>query len=82
MGHASYRIILYLPLPRSVDALRDKLRCRELWVAGADKYRNPDDDLQKDFEVKREQYYEALVLQLELCGRIWKGERKQSKKVS
>jgi TnpA family transposase len=31
-----------------------------LWVAGADKYRNPDDDLPKDFEVKREQYYEAL----------------------
>ena len=25
---------------------------------------------------------DALVLQLELCGRIWKGERKQSKKVS
>jgi hypothetical protein len=43
-----------------LDALRDKLRCRELWVAGADKYRNPDDDLPKDFEVKREQYYEAL----------------------
>ncbi len=24
----------------------------------------------------------SLLLQLELCGRIWKGERKQSKKVS
>ena len=33
-----------------LEALRDALRCRELWVVGADKYRNPEDDLPKDFE--------------------------------
>lgn len=43
-----------------LDALHEKLRSRELWVVGANKYRNPDDDLPKDFEEKRTEYYEAL----------------------
>jgi len=43
-----------------LDALQEKLRCRELWVVGANKYRNPDDDLPKDFDDKRTEYYEAL----------------------
>lgn len=34
-------------------ALRDRLRCKEIWVVGADKWRNPDDDLPADFEAKR-----------------------------
>lgn len=45
-----------------LDALQEKLRCRELWVVGANKYRNPDDDLPKDFEEKRTDYYKALGL--------------------
>ena len=45
-----------------LDALRDGLRSRELWVEGANKYRNPDDDLPKDFKEKREEYYKALSL--------------------
>ena len=40
--------------------VREKLRCKELWVEGAKRYRNPDDDLPQDFEAKREQYYQAL----------------------
>lgn len=43
-----------------LEALRDGLRSRELWVVGANKYRNPDDDLPKDFVERREEYYEAL----------------------
>ncbi len=43
-----------------LDALQEKLRCRELWVVGANKYRNPDDDLPKDFDDKRTEYYQAL----------------------
>ena len=43
-----------------LDALQEKLRSRELWIVGANKYRNPDDDLPKDFEDKRTEYYEAL----------------------
>ncbi|MFL5704032.1 MAG: Tn3 family transposase [Ktedonobacteraceae bacterium] len=43
-----------------LEAVRDKMRSRELWVVGANKYRNPEDDLPKDFEQKREEYYQAL----------------------
>ena len=31
------------------EALRERLRCKEVWVAGADRYRNPDEDLPADF---------------------------------
>ena len=42
--------------------LRDRIRSKEIWVVGADRYRNPDDDLPKDFEVRREAYYSGLDL--------------------
>lgn len=47
-----------------LQALRERLRCKEIWVVGADRYRNPDDDLPKDFSVKRNDYYAALNLPL------------------
>ncbi|MBN8190577.1 Tn3 family transposase [Bacillus sp. NTK074B] len=43
-----------------LQALRDRLRCKELWVVGADRYRNPEEDLPKDFEQNRIHHYEAL----------------------
>ena len=43
-----------------LEALRDKLRCKEVWVVGANRYRNPDDDLPADFEAQRTPYYQAL----------------------
>lgn len=48
-----------------LQALREKLRCKEIWVAGADRYRNPDDDLPHDFETRRETYYAALQLPMD-----------------
>lgn len=39
---------------------RDKLRCKEIWVSGANRYRNPDEDLPVDFEERREENYKAL----------------------
>ncbi|MGW9597040.1 transposase [Streptomyces chartreusis] len=42
------------------QSLRDRLRCKEIWVVGADKWRNPDDDLPDDFEVRRAEYFEKL----------------------
>ncbi len=42
--------------------LRDRIRAKEIWVVGADRYRNPDDDLPKDFESRRAAYYNALNL--------------------
>ncbi len=47
-----------------LQALRDKLRCKEIWVEGADRYRNPDEDVPADFGQKREEYYDALTLPL------------------
>jgi len=43
-----------------LEALRDKLRCKEIWVAGAHRWRNPDEDLPQDFEANREGYYRLL----------------------
>ncbi len=43
-----------------LQALRDRLRCKEVWVVGADRYRNPEEDLPTDFEQNRENHYEAL----------------------
>lgn len=43
-----------------LQALRERLRCKEIWVAGADHYRNPDEDLPVDFGIKRTHYYQAL----------------------
>lgn len=46
----------------ALNALRDQVRCKEVWVEGADRYRNPDDDVPADFEARREEYYAALNL--------------------
>lgn len=48
-----------------LQTLREKLRCKEIWAVGADRYRNPDDDLPADFERERDKYYEALRLPLD-----------------
>ncbi|MGH3524711.1 MAG: hypothetical protein ACRDU4_18255, partial [Mycobacterium sp.] len=42
------------------QTLRDKLRCKEIWVAGADRWRNPDEDLPADFGGKRTENYRQL----------------------
>lgn len=43
-----------------LEALRKRLRCKEIWVEGADRYRNPDEDVPKDFDINREFYYDRL----------------------
>jgi len=48
-----------------LESLREKLRCKEIWVVGANRYRNPDEDLPADFEAQRTLYYQALNLPLE-----------------
>lgn len=42
------------------QALREQLRCKEIWVVGAHEYRNPDQDLPHDFEARRPEHYAAL----------------------
>lgn len=36
-----------------LQALRTGLRCKEIWVVGADRYRNPEQDLPGDFDSQR-----------------------------
>lgn len=43
-----------------LKALREAIRRREIWVAGANRWRNPDDDLPADFEDNRDVHYAAL----------------------
>jgi TnpA family transposase len=45
-----------------LQALRERLRSKEIWVAGACRFRNPDEDLPGDFASNSDTYYEALNL--------------------
>ena len=45
-----------------LQTLRERLRCKEIWVPGAARYRNPDDDVPADFAQHRATYYQALRL--------------------
>jgi len=49
----------------ALEALREQLRCKEVWVAGANRYRNPDEDLPADFDAQRTAHYQALGLPLD-----------------
>ncbi|MFI5888796.1 Tn3 family transposase [Actinoplanes sp. NPDC051513] len=42
------------------QALCDQLRCKEIWVDGAEKWRNPDEDLPHDFDERRSEHYSRL----------------------
>nr|WP_286198088.1 hypothetical protein [Bacillus sp. ISL-34] len=42
-----------------LQALRTQLHCKEIWIDGANRYRNPDEDLPQDFEEHKEEYFQA-----------------------
>ncbi len=48
-----------------LHTLREKVRSKEVWVRHANRFRDPNDDLPKDFMRKRTTYYEALHLPLD-----------------
>lgn len=50
-GHQSINRITYEICV--LEALCDKLRCKEVWVVGPNRYRNPDKDLPAGFEARR-----------------------------
>ena len=57
----------------TLQALREQLRCKEVWVEGADRYRDPDQDLPADFDARRPEHYAALKLPLDaqaFVGRV------------
>jgi TnpA family transposase len=45
-----------------LQTLRERVRCKEIWVAGADRFRNPDEDLPADFADRRAACYGRLGL--------------------
>jgi TnpA family transposase len=47
-----------------LEELRLKLTCKMIWIEGAHRYRNPIDDLPKDFEEKLEYYFKLVGLPL------------------
>ena len=62
-----------------LEALRGQIRCKEIWVTGADKFRNPDEDLPQDFEERRGDYYQRLRLPArydDYCARMKKKMKK------
>lgn len=48
-----------------LKALREQLRCREIWVVGSRRYRDPEDDLPQDFEDRKADYYEDLGIPMD-----------------
>jgi len=48
-----------------LKALREQLRCREIWVVGSRRYRNPEDDLPLDFEENKAAYFEVLGIPMD-----------------
>jgi TnpA family transposase len=47
-----------------LEELRLKLTCKMIWIEGAHRYRNPIDDLPKDFKEKRDHYFQLVGLPL------------------
>lgn len=46
-------------------ALREQLRCREIWVVGGRRYRDPEEDLPQDFEERKAFYYDDLGIPMD-----------------
>lgn len=59
-GKAGRRVVRVVYEICTFQALRERLRCKEIWVVGADRWRNPDEDLPADFEAHRAAHYAAL----------------------
>ncbi|MBF0235873.1 MAG: Tn3 family transposase, partial [Desulfamplus sp.] len=48
-----------------LKALREQLRCREIWVVGSRRYLNPEEDLPSDFEECKATYFEDLGIPMD-----------------
>ena len=49
----------------ALQSLREALRCKEIWVVGANRFCNPDHDLPGDFQERRDVCYNRLSLPLD-----------------
>ncbi|MEO8963235.1 MAG: Tn3 family transposase [Gammaproteobacteria bacterium] len=48
-----------------LEELRKQLRCKSIWIEGAYRFRNPDEDTPKDFDTRPEYYFNMLNLPLD-----------------
>jgi hypothetical protein len=48
-----------------LEELHKLLDCKQIWVKGAYRYRNPEEDLPKDFDSNAEYYYKKLALPID-----------------
>ncbi|CAM5539461.1 Tn3 family transposase (plasmid) [Streptomyces viridifaciens] len=54
------RVVRMIYEVATFQALREQLRCKKVWVVGAGRWRNPDEDLPSDFEARRVEHYREL----------------------
>ena len=55
-----HRVVRMVYEVATFQALREQLRCKGVWVVGAGRWRNPDEDLPEDFEARRAEHYGEL----------------------
>jgi hypothetical protein len=58
--HGRQRVVRMAYEIVTFQALREHLRCKEIWITSADRWRNPDEDLPTDFEARRAEHYASL----------------------
>lgn len=51
-----------------LSKLKDALKCKEVWIQGAYRFRNPDEDLPADWESRREEHYRRRALPLDAAA--------------
>jgi hypothetical protein len=59
--HGNRRVVRQAYEVATFRALRAQLLCKEVWVLGAGRYRDPNEDLPKDFEARRVDYYRVYA---------------------
>ena len=59
-GRGRRRVVRTVYEIRTFEALCSQLRCKGIWVVGADEFRNPDEDLVTDFAEHRTEHYAEL----------------------
>jgi hypothetical protein len=58
--HGRQRVVRMVYEVVTFQALHEHLRCKEIWITGSDRWRNPDDDLPADFETRRAEHNASL----------------------
>jgi hypothetical protein len=58
--HGRQRVVRMIYEVVTFQALREHLRCKEIRITGAGRWRNPDEDLPADFEARRAEHYASL----------------------